>query len=122
MSICDSVKIVDSKLVTEALTSVSRFSLIGDCTCADRFEGHSDDDSFEDYEYECKQNPMSNDQLEDLFRGLEKKMETIEEVKLRYMNLEDLNQDRLVNCFVKKIKNLTLCDGCQFSCLDLFIY
>ena len=100
LSIDHSVREVDSKIITEALTSVSSFSIFGDCEC-----------DFNDDMYVCDIHPLSVNQLEELFKGLEKKVEGMECVELVCLDLTELNQDRLANYFVNKIKNLWLCES-----------
>ena len=51
---------------------------------------------------------MSNEQFNHLFETIEKGDKIMEEVKLKRLVLEDINEESLVNCFVKKIKRLTL--------------
>ena len=100
ISINNPVKAIDPKIVTEALKSVSKFTINGvrTCTCYYRNVQKCD----------CDLNPLSIDQFNDLFQGLENKENMVEEVELMDLNLSGLNQDRLVNCFINKVKNITL--------------
>ena len=98
----DSVREVDSKLLIDALTSVAGFSFIGNCSC---------DNSYLIDECECEVNPLSNEQLGDLFKGLEKRWRQWKRWNFECLDLTELNQDRLVHCLVNKIKNLRLVEG-----------
>ena len=111
LSILHSVREVDSKVITGALTSVSSFSIRGDCECEDNGDM-----------YECDINPLSVDQLEELFKGLEKRVEAMEEVDIECLDLTELNQDRLANCFVTKIKKLTLCGSRRCVEVDVDVH
>jgi len=111
LSITHPIKQIDSKIVTQALTSVSKLTISSEenCTCQ-----YGDGDDSDSGECECDLNPLTLEQLQDLFRALEKKDGIVEKVKLEALDLTDLDQDSLANCFMNKIKNLTL-EGVTFK-------
>ena len=49
-----------------------------------------------------------DDQFEHLFESIDEGEKIFEEVKLVQFDLRNINQDRLANCLVSKIKKLTL--------------
>lgn len=81
---------VDSKLVTEALTSVSKLTVKNNLV----------------YNYDVE--ILSDEQFDHLFASMEKGEKIMDEVKLINLDLTGINQERLANCFVTKIKRLTL--------------
>ena len=81
---------VDSKLVTEALTSVSKLTVKNNLV----------------YNYDVE--ILSDEQFDHLFASMEKGEKIMDEVRLINLDLTGINQERLANCFVTKIKRLTL--------------
>lgn len=105
---------VDSKLIAAGLTSVSNLSLSGECTCPSRGEydyypdmSH-DSDGVVHFANQWIRNPLSFDQLEETFKDIDKNEKIMERMDFQELDLSELNQNRLNDCLVNKVKRLSL--------------